>query len=82
METLVNAFMKKYPAQGRILAAYEKAVGEPMAWDNITKANLHAFTKIHKISKVGEEKRNGNFGGSGKSCNFATDIKYGYNDFQ
>lgn len=45
MEMLVNAFMKKYPAQGRILVAYEKAVGEPPAWDNITKANLHAFTE-------------------------------------
>lgn len=43
MESLVSAFITKYPNHRRILEAFERANGELPTWDNITKAHLYAF---------------------------------------
>jgi len=40
MTTLKQAFLEKYPKNGRICEMYEEAIGASMDWNTLTKANL------------------------------------------
>jgi integrase len=40
MITLKEAFLQKYPDNGKVCDMYEIATGSPMDWDTVTKANL------------------------------------------
>lgn len=42
MKTMREAFLLKYPKNGKICDMYEAAIGAPMDWATVTKANLAA----------------------------------------
>ena len=43
MKELHEVFLEKYPKNGKIISLYENAIGQPMTWQSVNKANLSRF---------------------------------------